>query len=67
MLTAALLMRLSSQCMHWTCGAFAVFFLYFAAKLPDYHAAVYCFLTALKWGAIACIILFCQCKYLSDT
>jgi hypothetical protein len=62
---AALLMRLTSQLMHLTCGTMAVFCLYQAATVSNYDTVNYCFESGVLYGGVACAILYFQGKYLS--
>jgi hypothetical protein len=61
---SALIIRLSSQLLSALMGGAAVFSLYFAAVLPDPHVVCLMLAEALKWGALASAIVYCQDKYL---
>jgi hypothetical protein len=59
------IIRVSSQLLSAIMGGMAVFSLYYAAVLPNSHAVCLMLAEALKWGALASAIVYCQGKYLS--
>jgi hypothetical protein len=61
---AALLIRVGSQVLSATMGGMSLFCLYYAAQLSDPDVVRYLFIEAVKWGAPAAAIVYCQGKYL---
>jgi len=47
-------------------GGMAVFCLYYAAQIPEHNVVWYLFLSAMKWGGCATVIVYFQCKYLDQ-
>jgi hypothetical protein len=63
MMPAMLLLRLTSQILHSLLGGMSVFCLWYSAILPS---PGFLLLNALKFGAGAIAIAYCQRKYLSN-
>jgi hypothetical protein len=63
---AAYLLRITSQLLSSMMGGMAVFCLYYAAQIPEHNVVWYLFLSAMKWGGCATVIVYFQCKYLDQ-
>ena len=63
---ATSLSRISSQVMSGLIGGMAVFCLYYPAQILEHNVVWYLFLSAMKWGGCATVIVYFQCKYLDQ-
>jgi hypothetical protein len=61
---AALMIRVGSEVLSASMGGFALFCLYYAAKLSDPDAVRLLCVEALEWGGAAAAIVYCQGRYL---
>jgi hypothetical protein len=61
---AAILLRISSQLLSSLMGGFALFCLYYTARLSDPDVVWVLFAYALKWGGGATAIVYFQGRYL---
>jgi len=61
---STLILRISSQIISAITGGTFVFCLYYAGQVSDPNTAWSLCAEALKWGAIATALVYCQNRYL---
>jgi hypothetical protein len=61
-----LIIHVGSQLLSSIMGGMAVFCIYYAATLSDFHIVSVLLGDALIWGGLASAIVYCQNKYLGS-